>query len=355
MHLLIAGSILLLFVLATFYNRNRRRRQEKLLLKAQQDAIRKSNQRVRTLAFAQKKLIAEKEGLLREIHHRVRNNLQMVISLLNMQTKYLKDDKTLRAFGDISNRMFTISIIHQNLYDDDNITVIDIREYISELLSFLTEEMKGIEVLRIRTDIDPIDLDISQSVAVGLILNEAINTTVRYAQVRKRQGNFYISMKDSLAGQITLALTEEGIDLPEDCSRAENPSLGFSLIKLLALQLEGEVAVWHGMGPAEAVRHGMGPAEAVRHGMGPAGDGGRAAGSGADRGVAPAGAVRRGTEQGSSTGSWAGPGADAGAGPAGATGQAGIAGRGLTVSVAFRRKTAALSNMKEGYQEAALS
>src|SRR5262249_42854581 len=135
---LIWGTVMLLIILTVLYNRYRIKQRSNRLLKRQQIAINHTNHQLQRLNSHQKKLLAEKEWLMNEVHHRVKTNLQIVTSLLNMQVGYLNDEFTLHAFGEIGSRIRTLSLIHQRLYrEDGDPTLINMRDYIQELSAYL--------------------------------------------------------------------------------------------------------------------------------------------------------------------------------------------------------------------------
>jgi len=251
-----AGAILLILLLALVYSRYRTKQRSNRLLQIRQKEIDDSNCRLHQLNVRQQRLLEEKERLLeekewlmREVHHRVRNNLQIIISLLKMQTAHLKDELVLSAFGDISTRIYTISLIHQQLYQDQgDMTMINMPEYVSELVGFL-DESRGIgQRIRFRLEVAPIRLNVSQSVPVGLILNEAISNAIKYAF----PGDYTdprITITLRADGQaIHLTVSDNGVGLPPDFDIGKSSSMGLPLIRTLAIQLEGEITVSRGPG-----------------------------------------------------------------------------------------------------------
>ena len=185
-------------------------------------------------------LITEKELLLREIHHRVKNNLQIVISLLNLQSSYLKNDSALEAIHESQGRIRSIALIHQKLYGDTNVTQIGMNEYIPELINYL-EDCLGItkKNISINYSIQPVNLDISQAVPIGLIINEAITNSIKYAFGNRDKGEIHISMTDSGTGEIGLSIADNGKGLSSEFDVGHIKTMGLSLIKGLVDQLDG--------------------------------------------------------------------------------------------------------------------
>ena len=188
------------------------------------------------------KLLLEKEWLIKEVHHRVKNNLQLVISLLNMQTVYMKDEFALDAFGDIGSRIRAISLIHQRIYqEENNMAMVNMRDYITELISCLGTGPFADYPVGYRLNIAPIELDVSQSVPIGLILNEAITNAIKHAFSRQPDAVIGISMSQQEDSLICLTVADNGRGLPESFSLEANASMGLQLIKTLSDQLDGSL------------------------------------------------------------------------------------------------------------------
>jgi two-component sensor histidine kinase len=233
------------------------------LLKRQQIAINHTNHQLQRLNSRQKKLLAEKEWLMNEVHHRVKTNLQIVTSLLNMQVGYLNDEFTLHAFGEIGSRIRTLSLIHQRLYrEDGDPTLINMRDYIQELSAYLLDHNERPDV-HILPSIAPLELNITQCVPVGLILNEAITNALLFAFPTAEAGpSIYaglppeniieISMHQDPDGRITLTISDNGVGLPPNFNPDRDAAMGLQLIKTLGMQLDGETIIENRQLPATA-------------------------------------------------------------------------------------------------------
>ena len=219
-----AGLILLLVILALLYNQNCIRRRAN-------DEIKKKNK-------ALHRLVDDKEWLLKEIHHRVKNNLQTVVSLLESQSVYLKDDALL-ANQDSQNRVHAMSLIHQKLYQSENVASINMTSYLHELVNYLQHGLGINKRIRFSMTIQSIDLDVSQAVPVGLILNEAITNSIKYAFPADRESKeISITMTKSSVNQIYLSVSDNGIGIPDGVHRSGN--LGLKLMKGLTEDISGE-------------------------------------------------------------------------------------------------------------------
>ncbi|HVU95254.1 MAG TPA: histidine kinase dimerization/phosphoacceptor domain -containing protein [Puia sp.] len=236
---LIAGATLLALLAAGLYNRWQIRRRMSLRLED-------LSARQQRLLTEKERLLGEKEWLLREIHHRVKNNLQIVISLLNMQAGELKDEIAVSAFHEIGARVNTISLVHKKLYQEgQDMTTIDMQEYVRELVGFLRESLAARHKIAFDLDIQQLVLDASQCIPLGLILNEAITNAIKYAFPGGSGGSptICISLKEAPESCITLQIADNGVGLPAGFDAAGSKSLGLQLIHTLSLQLEGELVI----------------------------------------------------------------------------------------------------------------
>ncbi|MDX1941560.1 MAG: histidine kinase dimerization/phosphoacceptor domain -containing protein [Saprospiraceae bacterium] len=225
------GITLLLIIVSLLYNRYRLKQRSNRQLEIQQIEINQTNRSLQ-------KLLEEKEWLLREIHHRVKNNLQIVMSLLNTQSFYLVNDAALSAIRDSQHRIRSISLIHQKLYQSQNIASINMPTYIQELVEYLQDSFDTNYNIHFDLNIEPIELDVTQAVPLGLILNEAISNAIKYA-FPNRKGIINITMQQVDEENYSLIIADNGIGLPIDFDMNKHNSLGMSLMKGLSKQLNG--------------------------------------------------------------------------------------------------------------------
>lgn len=227
------GSILALIIFAALlYNRSRLKSNANKTLELKRKQIDEQNEQL-------KKLLSEKEWLLKEIHHRVKNNLQIVISLLNTQSAYLENEDALMAIQNSQHRMHAMSLIHQKLYQSDNLSTIDISWYIYELISYIKECYSAEKMIHFSIDTEKVFLDVSQAVPLGLIVNEAVNNTVKYAFPDKVKGEVTVSFKNTERDFYELVISDNGVGLPENFNMDETESLGMNLMRGLTDQLDG--------------------------------------------------------------------------------------------------------------------
>ena len=188
-------------------------------------------------------LVTEKEWLLREVHHRVKNNLQIVISLLNSQSAYLKEEVAVNAIVESRHRIQAMSMLHQRIYQSEDLTSIGMSSYIHELVSYLNSSFNTGKRIIFNIHVEKIELDLSQAVPIGLILNEAITNSLKYAFPGGREGTVRVSFTKVAGDDILLSITDDGIGLPLEFEIDAVETFGFRLMKGLAEDLEGNLLV----------------------------------------------------------------------------------------------------------------
>jgi two-component sensor histidine kinase len=188
-------------------------------------------------------LLTEKEWLVKEIHHRVKNNLQLVMSLLNSQTAFVDNPFALSAIHESQHRVHAMSLLHQKLYTSADVSAIDMSIYIREMVSYLSESFPSGHRVRFNYSIEPIELDVGQAVPLGLILNEAITNALKYAFPDERRGEISISLSRIGEQRCLLQIADNGIGLPAQSSNGRPGSLGMSLMQGLSEDLDGSFSI----------------------------------------------------------------------------------------------------------------
>lgn len=189
------------------------------------------------------KSLKEKEILLKEIHHRVKNNMQVISSLLYMQARTLKDPAVIEILNESQNRIRTLALIHEKLYQSDNLDQIDYGLYIKKIIDYLFQSYNVTKSdITVNLNISSIYLDIDKAVPCSLIINEMISNTLKHAFPKGEKGIIAISMSAD-EESIHLEYVDNGIGLPEDQILEKNASLGMQLIKGLTKQLGGELEI----------------------------------------------------------------------------------------------------------------
>ncbi|MDC0835586.1 PAS domain S-box protein [Geitlerinema sp. CS-897] len=188
--------------------------------------------------------VAEKEVLLKEIHHRVKNNLYVISNLLELQSDILQDERTRSLFADSQNRIQTMALIHEQLYQSDDLACINFTEYLNRLvenLVFFQDSDRG--NIETEIEVDPVRLNLEIAIPCGLIANELVTNAFKYAFPNRSSGQISIRVKELSQQKIYLEIGDNGIGLPETLDWKNTESLGLRLVNLLAEQLEAIVEV----------------------------------------------------------------------------------------------------------------
>jgi len=232
------GVAMLIIIAGLAFNGYRHKQRSNQQLQLKQTEINNQNLSLQILLNEKDGLLDEKDWLLKEVHHRVKNNLQIVMSLLNTQSAFLKNNAALAAIRESQNRVQAIALIHQKLYSNSDVAYIDMSVYINELINYLADCYDpGDRGIRFEQMIQPVKLDVAQAVPVGLILNEAITNAIKYAFPAQR-GEIKVALQ--LAEEtIILTIADNGIGLPVNFDIQKASSLGMEMMKALSKQLGG--------------------------------------------------------------------------------------------------------------------
>jgi len=188
-----------------------------------------------------KKALKEKEMLLKEIHHRVKNNLMIISSLLNLQSSYIKDEGARKVFKESQNRAKSMAMIHERLYQSTDLKNIDFGDYIRSLTNDLYHTMvSNPERVRLEIDVEDLKIDINTVVPLGLIVNELVTNSMKYAFPGDASG--YVKVEFYRKNEkIVLRVSDNGIGFPEDLDYKNTSSLGLQLVNSLTSQIDGEI------------------------------------------------------------------------------------------------------------------
>ncbi|HEX7628289.1 MAG TPA: histidine kinase dimerization/phosphoacceptor domain -containing protein [Candidatus Methanoperedens sp.] len=186
--------------------------------------------------------LKEKEILLKEIHHRVKNNLQIVSSLITLQSDYIKDKAGQRAFLDSKNRIDTMALIHEKLYMSPDISRIDFADYVNEFMGnlFISYGV-NVNMVKLKMDIENVSFDINTAIPVGLMVNELISNVLKHAFPEGKKGEIKIGLHPEQGGKFTLIVSDNGIGFPQDMDFKKTESLGMRLVNSLTNQLRGTI------------------------------------------------------------------------------------------------------------------
>jgi two-component sensor histidine kinase len=221
----IGGIVLLVIIAVLLYRQSRLRK--------------KSNQVITHKSELLERLLTEKEWLLKELNHRVKNNLHMVISLLESQAIYLESD-ALKAMKTSKHRIFSMSLIHQKLYQLEDVKTIDMSVYLPELVNYLRDSFDAEEYIHFRLELEPVQLSVSQAIPLALVLNEAITNSIKYAFPGNRRGEISIKMRET-GETIELIIRDNGVGMVEAAEDTGIDSLGLQLMRGLIEEISGQI------------------------------------------------------------------------------------------------------------------
>ncbi|WP_229376178.1 tetratricopeptide repeat-containing sensor histidine kinase [Fibrella aquatilis] len=239
---ILGGSALLLCLLALSYNRYRLKQRSNQLLEIKQLEINRKNQTLETLLTEQQQLLTEKEWMLKEIHHRVKNNLQIITSLLHSQGVFLKDEAAQSAIRESQNRVHAMALIHQKLYQSDQLTAIPMAGYVAEIVDYLIKSFDREDTIRKWINVMPLELDVTLAVPLGLILNEAVTNSLKYAFIDGKRGIICVELTTQ-ENHYLLVISDDGTGLPADFNPQKSRTLGMSLMRGLSKQIGGSLQI----------------------------------------------------------------------------------------------------------------
>jgi len=221
------GFVLLLIIVVVYVSGYIQKRKANRLLIIQNKDMRKQKE--------------EKELLLKEIHHRVKNNLQIINSLLRLQSHQLEDKKALTLFEECQNRILSMAIIHEKLYRSEDLANIDTKNYIETLAMSLIRSYRTDQEVELEVNCMVSAVGIDTLMPLGLILNELISNSLKYAFEGKKNPKIRITLNKKYNGQFEMVVHDNGIGLPHDFSWENAATLGMELIKTLVEQVNGTI------------------------------------------------------------------------------------------------------------------
>jgi two-component sensor histidine kinase len=244
------GAVLLVLVLGLGYNRyrlgqrsNRLLEEKQQLLEAQQAEISQKNQSLEHIVSEKEILLTEKEWMLKEIHHRVKNNLQVISSLLTNQSNYLRDPLASAAIRESRNRVQAMALIHQRLYQTDTLARVNMAAYVREIVNSLLESFDRFDTVTTQLNVAAVELEIALATPLGLIVNEAVTNVLKYAFPSAGRGTLTITLNERPAHHYQLTIADDGVGLPPDFDLDQSHSLGLTIIKGLSTQIGGDLRI----------------------------------------------------------------------------------------------------------------
>lgn len=198
------------------------------------------NKKLKSQKALVEKSLNEKNVLLREIHHRVKNNLQVISSLLALQSKYIVDTNAINALQQGQDRVQTMALIHEDLYKSENLTGVHTEIYFEQLIDNLFESYNiHEERVQLKMDVDPIFLDVDTMIPLGLILNELVSNALKHAFKNEKEGTIYVSLKEK-DSQLILTVKDDGSEL-KSADQIQGKSFGYELVHAFARKLQAEI------------------------------------------------------------------------------------------------------------------
>lgn len=184
--------------------------------------------------------LKEKEVMLKEIHHRVKNNMQVIYSLLNLQSRRITDSSVQAIFEESRNRINSMALIHEKLYRSTDLAYIDFKGYLKSLTDGIAHSYRRNDV-SISVDMDPVALDVNVGIPCGLIVNELVSNSLKYAFPEGRKGTIRVGININSEGDYVLFVEDNGIGFPAGIDFRNTRSLGMQLVNMLTLQIHGSI------------------------------------------------------------------------------------------------------------------
>lgn len=226
---LLAGILIALMMSALLLYNNQERKRNNLLLSKKNQLIAEA--------------LEEKEMLIREVHHRVKNNLQVVSSLLNLQARKIEDPQAMGAIREGRDRVKSMAFIHQKLYQVDDVRQMAIPDYIDNLANYLfTSYQVDPQQIQLTTQIEDLDLDVDIMVPLGLMLNEMISNALKHAFPKGKRGEISVLFVEK-AGSYLLEVADTGVGMPRQENRGQNGGFGYQLIQTFCKKLKGRLEI----------------------------------------------------------------------------------------------------------------
>jgi PAS domain S-box-containing protein len=192
---------------------------------------------------ALKESLAEKEILLKEVHHRVKNNMQVITSILNLQSAYITDEAALQMLKESQERIKSMSLVHESLYQSKFLSEVNFSEYVTNICKNLYHSyLRPQGGISLDFDLDDLYLNLDTSIPCGLILNELMSNAMKYAFIGREEGEIKVGMKIN-QDRLVMTVTDDGVGLPIGFVVEESDSLGLQLVSTLVMQIGGDLSI----------------------------------------------------------------------------------------------------------------
>ena len=180
-----------------------------------------------------------KEALLREVHHRVKNNMAVICSLFYLQSTHTEEEKTVQIFRDMENRVHSMAMVHESLYSSENLARIDFAQYAQNLaVDILASHATPETVIQLKTDLEEVIMGVDLALPCGLILNELISNAFKHG-FPHRAGEIKLTLRKRPEGTCSISVEDNGVGIPSDLDVTSGKSLGLRLVRLLTQQIRG--------------------------------------------------------------------------------------------------------------------
>jgi PAS domain S-box-containing protein len=241
------GELLLISIL-DITERKRAERDKEALLAELQTLNAELEERVKTRTGQLSAMLKERDVLLQEIHHRVKNNLQVISSLINMQVRRLSHGPNRAALSDCQTRVQAIALIHETLYQSRDYAQIPFSDYAKNLSNNVFHAGAQPEGVVLDLDIAEVSLAVDKAIPCGLILNELISNALKHAFPEGRPGRVRVALAPVASGRLRLLVEDDGVGIPDELDVLRSGQLGLQLVRTLAGQLDAELLVQRGAG-----------------------------------------------------------------------------------------------------------
>ncbi|MEI7857392.1 MAG: PAS domain S-box protein [Methanomicrobiales archaeon] len=187
--------------------------------------------------------LREKEVIIKEVHHRVKNNMQVISGFLELQSNYIEDPLAVEKLNECQRRVRTMALVHEKLYQSKSLVAINAAEYIRSLIADLMNSYSLSTPVDLKVDVDDVNFTIDMAIPCGLIINELVTNSLKHAFTGREAGNLSLTLHHQEDHTFCLSLQDDGIGLPEDFEARSLASLGMQLVRVLVHQLGGEMKI----------------------------------------------------------------------------------------------------------------
>lgn len=189
-------------------------------------------------------LLRQRETMLREIHHRVKNNMQVMSSLLSLQSRAVSNPAVSRMLEDNQNRIQSMALLHEILYQSEDLAMVDFSKYVRRIVEHLFRSY-GIDhrQIRLHAELDSVCLELDDALPCALLISEVISNSLKHGFPNRREGDVCIELRSDIGNKVSIALSDNGVGLPEDVDWTTSRSLGLRLVRALAEQLRATLDV----------------------------------------------------------------------------------------------------------------